>query len=108
MSYTDSIAAGYSFNAEDQYPPSIPIFLGGVDQAVAWWWAATLAPHQGWIATVSQRGHETYQAPWAVSLDETPRMSIDWRKTESLIQCTTESNPPSSSKALGILADFSS
>ena len=108
VSYTDSMAAGYSINAEDQYPPSTPIFVGHVDQAVARWWAAILAPHQGWIATVSRAGHETYQAPWAVFLDETPRLSIDWRKTESLIQHKIEANPPSSSKALGILADFSS
>jgi hypothetical protein len=106
--YTDSKAPGYHLGAEGKFAAKITIDIGEVDEGVARWWAAILAPNQGWKAIVSQRDDETYQAPWSISFNETQPIHIKWRKSESLVTDTTGLTPPSSYEALGLLATFSS
>lgn len=106
--YTNSTAAGYHSGAEDELTTAFPLSIGDVDADAARWWAAILAPNQGWNAIISQRGRETYQAPWSVSLDVTQRFSIKWRTSESPIHTTININPPSSYEAILLLANFSS
>jgi len=106
--YTDSIATGYRYSAEDKSTATITIDIGKVDEYIARWWAAILAPNQGWKAIVSQQQDEIYQAPWSVSLDETQRIDIKWDQSGSSSETTTDfSTPPSSREALELLAKFS-
>ena len=101
--YTDSMAIGYHCSAKDQPTTAITIDIGKVDEDSARWWAAILAPNQGWKAIVSEQDDEIYQAHWSISLDETQRIGIKWQESESLAQSITDFSPLSSRGALELL-----
>lgn len=106
MVYTDSTATGYHYCAENN-TAAVTIDIEKVDKGVARWWAAILAPDQGWKAIISQQDDDMYQAPWWVSLDGTPCVGIKWPESELLTRSTAVSTPPSSYEAFGLLAKFS-
>ncbi len=51
--YTQSTATGYNHDTRDRAAATITIDIGDVDEDAARWWAAILAPDQGWKAVVS-------------------------------------------------------
>lgn len=65
---------------ELENPVSRGLTICTEDQAAARWWAAVLAPRQGWKASVVV-DNTIYQSPWAVSLDEEPVFSIQGTPT---------------------------
>ena len=106
MSYTDSMATGHQSGTADA-SPALSVAIGNVDEDIARWWAAILAPDQGWTAIVSRQDSETYHAPWSVSPEGTPCFKVRWREGEAPVPNATRIKPPSSSEALEFLAQFS-
>ncbi|KAK4039234.1 hypothetical protein C8A01DRAFT_47258 [Parachaetomium inaequale] len=52
------------------------------------WWAAVLAPGQGWQATLAL-GQNTFWSPWSVQLESSPRFSLSGREVP-----TASPSPP--------------
>lgn len=93
-------------NAEDA--PSIEIDIGKVDENAARWWAAVLAPNQGWKAIVTKKNGEVYLSPWSLSLEGEPGFSVVWQDTSTFNLGSAACSPPSSQTALRLLAEFCS
>ena len=104
--YTNSIATGFHGIGGGMSPEGITINLNKTTKASARWWAAILAPKQGWRAIISQE-EEIYEAPWAISLEETGPTTIMWEEIDSSSFECTDICPPSASAALQILTEFS-
>ncbi len=104
--YTQSTATGYNHDTGDRAAATITIDIGDVDEDAARWWAAILAPDQGWKAVVSQDDHEVYLSPWSVCVGDEQRIGLDWRTNPLLSQDSTVSTPPSSKKAFELLTGF--
>ncbi|KAF4468498.1 immunoglobulin variable region used by the ITC63B heavy chain [Fusarium albosuccineum] len=84
--YTTSQAkwAGSHHTSKAEVPAVVR--LGSISDEAARWWAAILAPGQGWEASIP---HKQYRllSPWAVSLDET---------TPILLSSASRTIPPAS------------
>ncbi|RDL38515.1 Uncharacterized protein BP5553_02855 [Venustampulla echinocandica] len=107
MIYTGSTATRYHQESEPAPALTTTVNIGEVGEDVARWWAAILAPGEGWKAIVSQRDDGEYLAPWSVSREDTHCVGIKWRRNLSVPEDFTGSTPPSSSKAFELLAQFS-
>jgi hypothetical protein len=105
--YTSSKATGYHQETDNGRSPAVIVDIGEVGEDVARWWAAILAPREGWKAIVSRRDDGEYLAPWSVSRDGTHCVGIEWRANELLPEDSTVCTPPSSGKAFELLAQFS-
>lgn len=97
--YTNSIASWQHHdvmerNAEDAL--SIEIDIGKVDENAARWWAAILAPKQGWKAIVTKKSGDVYLSPWSLSLEGEPGFSVVWQDIRSLTPGSAACSPPSS------------
>lgn len=70
LQYTASQAkwAGTRHLQKDE--ASVIVQLGSINDEAARWWAAVLAPGQGWKATISHKQYR-FLSPWTVSLDST-------------------------------------
>ncbi|KAJ5591482.1 uncharacterized protein N7459_001851 [Penicillium hispanicum] len=107
--YTNSSA---SYHHDDvkvrsmENSPSIEINIGKTDENAARWWAAILAPNQGWKAIFTQRNGDVYLAPWSVSLEKGPAFNVVWQSISSLVTGSAAYSPPSSQTALRFLAEF--
>lgn len=66
MVYTLSMATGYKHETGNGTAASITVNIGDVDEDAARWWAAILAPGQGWKAIVSRSHDAVYLSPWSV------------------------------------------
>ena len=107
MVYTSSKATRYHRETEHGRAPASTVDIGEVSEDVARWWAAILAPGEGWKAIVTRRDDGEYLAPWSVSREDTHCVGIKWRRNVSVPEDFTGSTPPSSSKAFELLAQFS-
>lgn len=92
---------------ETEDATSVEIDIGEVDGSTARWWAAILAPKQGWKTTILQLDGEEYISPWSFSLDEGPEFRVLWQTTGSPAPASATYNPLSSQTALRLLAEFS-
>lgn len=106
MVYTPSMATGYKHETGDGTAASITVNIGDVDEDAARWWAAILAPGQGWKAIVSRSHDAVYLSPWSVCVEDERRFGIDWGTTSSLSQDPVVSTPPSSKNAFEFLTKF--
>ncbi|KAL2815145.1 hypothetical protein BJX63DRAFT_420503 [Aspergillus granulosus] len=107
VTYTRSTATLRDYSERSQNPRSAQspeIEIGTVDRISARWWTAILAPDQGWRAVVMQRNGEAYLAPWSVSLECGPDVSVIWPGDSPTIGDAC--SPPTSQVALGFLLDF--
>ena len=102
--YTDSEGTGYGHGSGHEHSLGVTIEIGEVGEDVAQWWAAVLAPNQGWKAVVSQRENGEYLAPWSVSRAGTHCIDIKWQPDASASKDFIASRPPSSRKAFKFLA----
>ncbi|KAJ5215757.1 uncharacterized protein N7498_002164 [Penicillium cinerascens] len=111
VSYTSSTACWQHHDVTDRKTEgatSIEIDIGKVDESTARWWAAILAPKQGWRASILKKEGEVYYAPWSLSLDESPDFSVVWQDVGSRNLASAVCYPPSSPAALRLLAQFCS
>ena len=67
-------------------PGEIPVELGPASDAAARWWAAVLAPNQGWATGISYSGG-LLPAPWSTNI-------VQIGKTPFLLSRTSASTPP--------------
>ncbi|PYH75061.1 uncharacterized protein BO88DRAFT_460983 [Aspergillus vadensis CBS 113365] len=82
MQYTQC-QTGYS---NESLPDSSQVYVidvGEVDESVARWWSAILAPNEGWKATVKQTPQGEFLAPWSVSRTCETQFSIKYWGTIS-------------------------
>ncbi|KAK0609412.1 hypothetical protein B0T14DRAFT_541019 [Immersiella caudata] len=102
--YTSSMADAYDartpFTPLPEHPkPEVDIRYAGPDETR--WWAAVLAPGQGWQATLSL-GQDTFLAPWSIRLQPGYPFLL---ATTSVFQ-TDSAAAPSCAKALSFLDNF--
>jgi hypothetical protein len=107
MIYTSSKATWYCQETEHVRVPATTVDIGEVGEGVARWWAAILAPGEGWKAIVSRRDDGDYLAPWSVSREDTHCVHIKWRRKVSVSEDFTDFTPPSSRQAFELLSQFS-
>ncbi|KAL1982515.1 hypothetical protein VTN96DRAFT_1240 [Rasamsonia emersonii] len=79
----------------------IDIDLGTVDGSAARWWAAILAPGEGWCASITHDG-QVYRSPWSVSVTSSRPLSL----RGIINHPDNESSPPSAADALRFLSEF--
>ncbi|KAL9023528.1 MAG: hypothetical protein Q9196_007148, partial [Gyalolechia fulgens] len=83
IEYTQSMATGYKRDVGDSLAAAITVDIGDVDDHAARWWAAILAPGQGWKAIVSRSEDVVYLSPWSVCVEDGQRFDIAWGGTSS-------------------------
>ena len=103
--YTNSTAKVCQSDSDEDPTPN-KIDIGRVDDASARWWAALLAPDQGWRAIIAQYAGQIYQAPWAVSVSGAWRVCISWQRNTAYGESFSSPTPPSSKQALNMLTEF--
>ncbi|RDL30817.1 uncharacterized protein BP5553_10162 [Venustampulla echinocandica] len=81
----------------------VVVDLENVDSIAARWWRAILAHGQGWRATVHE--HPVYLSPWSVSYQGSQYLQVNLLPSASA-KHTSEHHCPSSTEAMGYLADF--
>ncbi|RAL17788.1 uncharacterized protein BO97DRAFT_14807 [Aspergillus homomorphus CBS 101889] len=101
MRYTKSMASN-SGNPPLDCSSQHSLDIGEVDEAVARWWLAILAPGEGWEAFVT-REPQDFLAPWSISRNCETSFSIR-HQTRSP---KSTSAPLSSQQAFQALAEFS-
>ncbi|KAL2786384.1 hypothetical protein BJX66DRAFT_312899 [Aspergillus keveii] len=104
MSYTTSRATLVALDQDVLYPQSAAVYIGMVDKSAARWWAAILAPDQGWKAVFTRRNDDIYFAPWSYSLAHDPALNIQWQDNGAVTDQICP--PPTSQAALKYLIDF--
>jgi len=111
VSYTGSTASWQHHDVIDRRTEdasSIEIDIGKVDESTARWWAAILAPGQGWKVSVLKKEGEVYYSPWSLSLDKGADFTVVWQDVGSHALASAICSPPSSQTALRLLAEFCS
>ncbi|MCJ1444800.1 MAG: hypothetical protein MMC23_005302 [Stictis urceolatum] len=103
--YMDSRTIGNVWD-NDGRPDSTRIDIGKVDPYCARWWAAILAPLQGWKAIISEHAGEIYQTPWLASIEDARCIGINWVPSTESAAIAFDSAPSSSAQALDFLQDF--
>lgn len=98
--YTDSQAKWNETGSANQ--DSTTINLGYVDDEAAWWWAAILAPGEGWKASIAHEKGE-FKSPWSISIESVPQLTL-LRRTRSSPKYSPAA-AASSTAAIGFLSD---
>ncbi|KAK4142019.1 uncharacterized protein C8A04DRAFT_13638 [Dichotomopilus funicola] len=83
--------------------PGLEVDISDVGPDEARWWAAVLAPGQGWLATMLLDEDTTFVAPWSVQLHSDNRFLLSSKDSLSLGE---EVTCPSFSEALRFLETF--
>ncbi|KAL4755723.1 uncharacterized protein BDW70DRAFT_146026 [Aspergillus foveolatus] len=79
--YTDSKAyAGDNPQEQD----SAVVEIGVADDDAARWWAAILAPGEGWEAYITVEKNK-FRSPWSISLPENPKFSVSYHNNHHLL-----------------------
>ncbi|GAT23333.1 similar to An01g11250 [Aspergillus luchuensis] len=102
MQYTQC-QAGYSDESLPDPSQVHVIDVGEVDESVARWWSAILAPNEGWKATVKQTPQGEFLAPWSVSRACETHFSIKYQGT---LSPDPDPKPLSSERAFKALVEF--
>ncbi|KAG6023119.1 hypothetical protein E4U40_004170 [Claviceps sp. LM458 group G5] len=92
---------GYSVGVVEETNDPV-VDLGVVTDEAVRWWAAVLAPGEGWVARIRHRG-EDLRSPWSVSLQFSKNLTLTCRKTLSR---EGHGPPPSFSAAVQYIADY--
>ena len=103
IAYTQSMATGYKGETRDKIAAGFTVNIGDVDEDAARWWAAILAPGQGWKAIISRNDDVVYLSPWSVCVENEQRFGVAWGGTSSPSQDFVVSTPPSSKHAFELL-----
>lgn len=111
MQYSDLQAEPASEKEKAIVADAMEIDIGETDKHAARWWAAILAPADGWQARIQVEGR-SYRSPWSVHL--APEHILTLRKTcpHALSDSTTDSHgpevpgPPSSQQAVEWLQQY--
>ncbi|KAL3473772.1 hypothetical protein BJX99DRAFT_272059 [Aspergillus californicus] len=73
LAYTDSKA--YNSNKpKDPDFATVEVNIGAVDRDAERWWAAILAPGEGWEAYITIK-KDKFRSPWSISLPENPKFT---------------------------------
>jgi hypothetical protein len=76
LRYTESQATYYEATTYDQNDQNaINIDIGYADPEEARWWAAVLAPDQGWQAAMALE-ENTFSSPWSIRLQPSPQVFL--------------------------------
>ncbi|EER25739.1 hypothetical protein CPC735_041830 [Coccidioides posadasii C735 delta SOWgp] len=107
MAYTDSKPTRIRQGKSHDCSSPVTIDIGKVDEDVARWWCAILAPGQGWKAIISRQMDQEFVTPWSVSINDMHDIEIRWESKEPVSKGFAASSPPPSKKAFENLAQFS-
>ncbi|KAL4927728.1 uncharacterized protein BDV17DRAFT_282402 [Aspergillus undulatus] len=80
LAYTDSKACNSDKSREQD---SAVVDIGVVDNDAARWWAAILAPGEGWEAYITIE-KDRFRSPWSITLPASPRFSLSSHNNHGL------------------------
>ena len=103
MHYSD-LKAARSNNDEDISTGAITINIGDSCERAARWWAAILAPGEGWHAKIQVEG-KTYQSPWSAYIASSQVFKLR-TKDVGVVSQKQSDVPPPSDKALEYLCEY--
>ncbi|KAI4161740.1 MAG: hypothetical protein L6R39_000033 [Caloplaca ligustica] len=101
MHYSD-LQAARSNNDEDIPTGAITIDIGDSCEPAARWWAAILAPGEGWHAKI-QVERKTYRSPWSAYIASPQVFKL---RTKGVVIKEQSDVPPPSDKALEYLREY--
>ncbi|KOC07923.1 hypothetical protein AFLA70_129g002580 [Aspergillus flavus AF70] len=104
--YTDAQAPDICRTLGDELPTDFNVNIGKVDSGAARWWAALLAPGQGWKVIFTQQENTSYAVPWSVVLHGKQCIGIVWEDIGITVDGDQCDDPPTSQAALSILTKF--
>ncbi|KAL5041934.1 hypothetical protein BDW71DRAFT_217353 [Aspergillus fruticulosus] len=81
LAYTDSKAYP---SDKPQEQDSAVVDIGVADDEAARWWAAILAPEEGWEAYITI-GKDKFRSPWSISLPANPKFSLSYDNNHYLL-----------------------
>ncbi|KAG6162755.1 hypothetical protein E4U51_006164 [Claviceps purpurea] len=102
IEYTNSTAALINGEGRSEVTDDPVVDLGFVTDEALRWWAAVLAPGEGWAARIHHQG-EDLRSPWSVSLQSSKNLILTFQTTPS---SGVLSLPPSFSSAVQYIADY--
>ncbi|KAG5964198.1 hypothetical protein E4U57_001592 [Claviceps arundinis] len=102
MEYTNNSATLSEGGAAFEKTDGLVIDLGVITDEAVRWWAAVLAPGEGWAARIHHNGQDL-RSPWSVSLQTAKNLILTFRTTQSRGGRTS---PPSYSTAAQYIADY--
>ncbi|KAG6096112.1 hypothetical protein E4U14_008045 [Claviceps sp. LM454 group G7] len=102
MEYTNNSATLSEGGAAFEKTDGLVIDLGVITDEAVRWWAAVLAPGEGWAARIHHNGQDL-RSPWSVSLQTAKNLILTFRTTQSRGDRTS---PPSYSTAAQYIADY--
>ncbi|KAG6312764.1 hypothetical protein E4U22_001575 [Claviceps purpurea] len=103
IEYTNKIAALSNGEGKSEVTEGPVVDLGVVTDEALRWWAAVLAPGEGWAAHIHHRG-EDLRSPWSVGLQSSNDLILTFRTISSRGDRT--SLPPSFSTAAQYITDY--
>ncbi|PYI02575.1 hypothetical protein BO78DRAFT_463834 [Aspergillus sclerotiicarbonarius CBS 121057] len=98
LAYTDSKACS-SDKHREQYPALVDV--GVVDNNAARWWAAIIAPGEGWEAYIAI-GKDKFRSPWSITLPASSKFGLFSHNNPCLLSNTAIS----AATALRFLSDY--
>ncbi|KAG6302930.1 hypothetical protein E4U45_002514 [Claviceps purpurea] len=102
IEYTNSSAALPNGEGSSEVADGPVVDLGVVTDEALRWWAAVLAPGEGWAARIHHRG-EDLRSPWSVRLQSSKDLILNFRTIPSRGDRTL---PPSFSTAAQYITDY--
>lgn len=108
LHYTDSQAAWKQSGTTtaNGWPGEIPVELGPASDDAARWWAAVLAPDQGWVTGISYTGG-LLPAPWSTNLVQTGKASFMLSRRSATAAPPSHLPPVSFSVAASYISAYS-
>ncbi|KAG5964199.1 hypothetical protein E4U57_001593 [Claviceps arundinis] len=102
IKYTNSSAALSDGGGGFEQTDGLAVDLGVVTDEAVRWWAAILAPEEGWTARIHHRG-EDLRSPWSVSLQSSKTLMLTFRAAPFR---EGRNSPPSFSTAAQYIAAY--
>ncbi|KAG6068739.1 hypothetical protein E4U32_007604 [Claviceps aff. humidiphila group G2b] len=103
IEYTNSTAALWAGGNDFKETDSLVVDLGVVTDEAVRWWAAVLAPGEGWAARIHHRGQDL-RSPWSVRLQSSKELTLC---SQTTLSTSGHESPPSFSTAVQYIADYS-
>jgi hypothetical protein len=104
MYYSD-LQAAWLNNDEDILANAIEVDIGEICERAARWWAAILAPGEGWHATL-ELGDKLYRSPWSAHIASTQILKLRKTSIRGTTDIGSSVTAPSSEEALDYLREY--
>jgi hypothetical protein len=103
--YYSDLQAAWLDNDGDIPADAIEVDIGEICERAARWWAAILAPGEGWHATL-ELGDKLYRSPWSAHIASTQTLKLRKISIRGTTDIRSPVTAPSSEEALDYLREY--